>query len=168
MMRALITLMLCIGLAACDVSSFANTQQGLQDTSNREYYPSDAHIVKGKTYFRDESYGRSYTAFKQALSLQPEDPAALLGFAASADMLRRFDQADGAYKKLQPIIGHRIEYHNNRGYSLLLRGDLLGARRHFVKAYEIDPSNERAANNLEMLRNSVKFPKRAPGDLKSL
>jgi Flp pilus assembly protein TadD len=168
MVRALITIFLCIGLAACDISSFANTKQGLKDTSNREYYPNDSDIVKAKTYFRDESYGRSYAAFKQALSLQPEDPAALLGFAASADMLRRFDQADDAYKKLEPIIGNRIEYHNNRGYSLLLRGDLVGARRHFVKAYEIDPSNERSSNNLEMLRNSVSFPKRSPGDLSGI
>ncbi len=168
MVRAILILTLCSGLAGCEFSSFANTLAGTKDTSNREYYPNDDDIVRAKTYFREESYGRSYAAFRQALSLQPNDPAALLGYAASADMLRRFDKADGAYKKLQPIIGNRIEYYNNYGYSLLLRGDLVGARRHFIKAYEIDPANERAANNLELLRNSVNFPKRAAGDLKSL
>ena len=36
------------------------------------------------------------------------------------------------------------------------------------QAYEIDPTNEIAANNLELLRNSINYPKRARGDLKAI
>ena len=168
MVRAIFSLLLILALASCENSAFSENVATLKDTSNREYYPSDDPIVEGKVMFRDEAYGRAYTKFKAALDVYPDDPNAWLGFAASADMLRRFDQADFAYKKLQPIIGNRIEFHNNYGYSLLLRGDLVGARRHFLKAYEIDPSNPIAANNLELLRNSVTYPKRAAGDLKGI
>lgn len=161
-----------LALAACDdsgtFSSFSNNFGASRDTSNREYYKSDDPLVVGQVLFRDEAYGRAYTRFKRALDHSPEDPAALLGFAASADMLGRFDQSNPAYEKLSKIIGNRIEYQNNRGYSLLLQGDLINARAHFIRAYEMDPSNERAANNLELLRNSVNYPKRSAGDLRPL
>lgn len=172
--KHIICLVAFVALLGCDetgtgpFSAFSDGKSSLDGNANREYYPDDGHLVAGKAQFREGNYGKSYTLFKKSLDVVPNDPAAWLGFAASADMLRRFDKADFAYKKLQPVIGNRIEYHNNRGYSLLLRGDLRGARTHFIRAYEIDPSNERAANNLEMLRNSVNHPKRARGDLKSL
>lgn len=168
-MRAFVALLLIVGLASCeDTTAFSDGFFSVKDTANREYYQDDSPLVQAKVMFREGNYGRAYKLFDDALDVTPADPAAWLGFAASADMLNRFDKADVAYRKLQPIIGHRIEFHNNYGYSLLLRGDLQGARRHFVKAYEIDPSNERAANNLELLRNSVNYPKRAPGDLQGI
>ena len=167
-MRKVLIALLVIGVAGCDLSAFSDGQQTVRDTSNRSYYPDDDPLVEAKVQFVEGNYGRSYNLFDKALDVVPNDPAALLGFAASSDMLRRFDKADVAYRKLQPIIGNRIEFHNNYGYSLLLRGDLQGARKHFIKAYELDPSNERAANNLEMLRNSVNYPKRANGDLTAL
>ena len=167
-MRKLLAVLLAIGVTGCELSSFSDSQRSVRDTSNRSYYPDDDPLVEAKVQFIEGNYGRAYTLFDKALDVVPNDPAALLGFAASSDMLRRFDKSDVAYRKLQPIIGNRIEYHNNRGYSLLLRGELQSARTHFIKAYELDPSNERAANNLEMLRNSVNYPKRAKGDLTSL
>lgn len=172
--KHIIALLTLVAVAGCDetgfspFSAFSDGSAALEDNANREYYPDDANLVAAKAQFREGNYGKSYTLFKKSLDVTPEDPAAWLGFAASADMLRRFDKADFAYKKLQPVIGNRIEYHNNRGYSLLLRGDLRGARKHFIRAYEIDPSNETAANNLEMLRNSVNYPKRAGGDLRPI
>lgn len=158
----------CEGGTLGDVSSFGESSQSVNDTANRNYYPDDELLVAAKVQFAEQNYGRSYTMYKKALDVVPEDPQAWLGYAASADMLRRFDKSDRAYRKLQPMIGHRIEFHNNYGYSLLLRGDLTGARKHFIRAYEIDPSNEHAANNLELLRNSINYPKRAPGDLKGI
>lgn len=161
-------------LAACtsgglgDVSTFGDNADTVLDTASRAYYPNEKELVAAKVYFNSASYGSAQAAFKKAIDVAPNDPAALLGYAASMDMLRRFDQADIAYRKLQPMIGNRIEFHNNYGYSQLLRGNLQAARKHFLIAYEIDPSNERVANNLEMLRNSVTFPKRSPGDLSGI
>mgnify|MGYP001040628588 CR=1 FL=1 len=167
-MRLVVAALLILGLASCEESSFADGLFSVKDTSNRSYYPDDDPLVAAKVQFKEGNYGKSYTLFDKSLDVVPNDPAAWLGFAASADMLRRFDKADVAYKKLQPVIGNRIEFHNNYGYSLLLRGNLKGARKHFLKAYEMDPANEIAANNLELLRNSINFPKRASGDLKGI
>lgn len=173
-MRAILLCSIFLGLAACTDTTggnFASTADGaasVADTSNVAFYPDDQAIVTGKVQFREGNYGKAFAAFKKALDVQPKDPQALLGFAASADMLRRFDQSDAAYRTLKPMIGNRIEFHNNYGYSLLLRGNLQAARAEFLKAYEIDPSNEFAANNLQMLRNSVNYPKRSAGDLQGI
>ena len=106
------------------------------------------------------NFGKSYAYFKRSVEVFPKDPAAWLGFAASADMVGRFDTSDRAYKVLSGMIGNRPEYYNNVGYSYLLRGNLEMARRYFLKAYELDPQNEITANNLELLRNSASFAKR--------
>lgn len=174
-MRAILLCSVFLGLVACtetaDGGAFSATSDGaasVADTSNLAFYPDDQLVVTGKTQFREGNYGKSFAAFKKALDVQPRDPQALLGFAASADMLRRFDQADAAYRTLQPMIGNRVEFYNNFGYSLLLRGNLKAAREQFLKAYEIDPSNQFAANNLQLLRNSVNYPKRSAGDLQGI
>lgn len=168
LVRSALALVAVAGIASCDVSAFSDGFPSIKDTSNRSYYADDDPLVMAKAQFREGNYGRAYKLFDEALDVTPNDPAAWLGFAASADMLKRFDKADVAYRKLKPVIGNRIEFHNNYGYSLLLRGELQGARRHFLKAYEMDPSNERAANNLELLRNSINYPKRANGDLQGI
>ncbi|WP_210880177.1 tetratricopeptide repeat protein [Roseovarius autotrophicus] len=158
----------CAGGTIDDVSSFGERAGAVRDTANRSYYPDDELLVAARVQFQQGNYGRSHAMFEKALGVVPDDPQALLGYAASADMLRRFDKSDQAYRKLQPMIGNRIEFHNNYGYSLMLRGELVAARNHFIRAYEIDPTNEFAANNLELLRNSVNYPKRAPGDLRGI
>lgn len=161
-------------LAACtegglgDLSTFGDTAASVNDTANRAYYPDDEAIVAAKAQFNAGNYGKAHALFKKAVDVAPNDPQALLGYAASLDMLRRFDLADAVYRKLQPLIGNRIEFHNNFGYSQLLRGNLQAARKHFLIAYEMDPTNEFAANNLEMLRNSVAYQKRSRGDLQGI
>ena len=66
----------------------------------------------------------------------------------------------GGDLKLSGMIGGRPEYYNNVGYSYLLRGNLLQARRNFLKAYEIDPGNDTTANNLQLLSNSASLAQR--------
>lgn len=150
----------CSDVYVGDLSSFGDSAASVNDTSRADYYTDDQLIISGKVQFREGNYGKSYSLFKQAINENPRDPAAWLGYAASADMLRRFDQSKKAYSRLQPVIGNRIEFHNNLGYSYLLQGELVAARRSFLKAYDLDPSNEITANNLELLRNSANFPKR--------
>lgn len=151
-----------------DFGAFSDGPDATLDTSTLEFYPNDQLIVSGKAQFKEENYGLAYRSFKKAIDVAPADPQAWLGYAASADMLRRFDKADFAYKKLRPVIGNRVEYLNNYGYSQLLRGNLPAARQYFLRAYELDPSNETTANNLELLRNSAGYQKRAPGDLRGI
>lgn len=158
----------CTEGGVADLSAFSESADTVADSANRDFYPNDALIVQARVQFRDQNYGKAHSLFKKAVDVAPSDPAALLGYAASLDMLRRFDQADAAYRKLQPMIGNRIEFHNNFGYSHLLRGNLQVARKHFLIAYEMNPANPVTANNLELLRNSVNYQKRSPGDIQGI
>ncbi|MBJ3763662.1 hypothetical protein ILP92_12970 [Maribius pontilimi] len=173
-MKRIFAVTILLALAACEnvglneTSAYSDSPATTRDTASVNFYPNDTSLVPAKLQFREGNYGKSYKLYKDALEVVPDDALALLGFAASADMLRRFDQSDAAYRRLQPVIGNRPEYLNNYGYSKLLRGDLVAARALFLRAYEIDPANAVTANNLELLRNSVNSPKRAPGDLRGI
>lgn len=151
----------CQNTGLSDQSTFADSALSVQDVSDVAYYKNDELLQNGKVQFREKNYGKAYAVFKRSVEVFPNDPQAWLGYAASADELGRFNNADVAYKKLGKMIPNRPEYYNNLGYSHLLRGDLRKARDYFLKAYEIDPANETTANNLQLLRNSDKFAKRA-------
>lgn len=150
------------GVIPDDMSSFADSAQSVKDMSDVSFYPTDELVKKGKVQFKERNFGKSYAYFKKAVEVYPDDPQAWLGYAASSDHLGRFNNSDIGYKKLARMIPKRVEYLNNRGYSHLLRGDLKTARTYFLRAYEIDPGNETAANNIELMRNSANFVKRGP------
>ncbi|MCA1444791.1 tetratricopeptide repeat protein [Ensifer sp. IC4062] len=150
----------CQSAAFDDVAAFGDSAKTLEDDSAVAFYKNDELVTKGKLQFQEKNYGKSYAIYKRAVAVFPEDPSAWLGFAASADMIGRFDTSDRAYQQLSGMIGNTAVYYNNIGYSHLLRGDLPKARRYFLKAYEIDPTNETTARNLELMKNSVKFAQR--------
>jgi Flp pilus assembly protein TadD len=143
-----------------DMSAFGDSAKTVADDSAVAFYKNDELIATGKLQFQEKNYGKSYAIYKRAVAVFPEDPSAWLGFAASADMIARFDTSDRAYQQLARMIGNTPVYYNNIGYSHLLRGDLPGARRYFLRAYELDPANETTARNLELMKNSVKFAQR--------
>ena len=60
------------------------------------------------------------------------------------------------------LVGETTEILNNQGYSYMLRGDLVNARKKFLKAYEREPNNPTIANNLQLLNSSTRFIQRAP------
>ncbi len=76
--------------------------------------------------------------------------------------MRRFDLADQAYAQAIRLGGVTARILNDQGYSLMLRGDLTGARRKFTKAYELDPDNITINNNLKLLNGSRAFIERPP------
>jgi Flp pilus assembly protein TadD len=150
-------------LSACqgtDFTSFGDTSEGLKSVADVEYYSSDQALAAGKNQFNEKNYGNAAAAFKKAVELEPRDGAAWLGLAASYDRLRRFDMADRAYKQAHKYLGNIYQYYNNVGYSHLLRGDLVTARRNFLKAYELAPNNQVVADNLELLGSSIKSIRR--------
>jgi len=150
----------CAGKSPLENTAFGDSTSGLNDEADIQYYPSDKLVALGKNQFKAGNYGLAQKAYQQAVEVYPNDAEAWLGLAASYDRLHRFDQADIAYRKLAKMIPRSPEYYNNLGFSYMLRGKLAKARRYFLKAYEIDPSDERVRNNLAMLRASVKYAKR--------
>jgi Flp pilus assembly protein TadD len=141
-------------------STFGDTVSGLETPVDVEYYPDDQVLAAAQNQFNEGNYGHAQHYFKQAVAAAPNDAEAWLGLAASYDRIRRFDEADKAYRQAAELVGGRPELYNNLGYSYLLRGNLTRAREYFLKAYELDPANETIANNLELLRDSVTYPRR--------
>ena len=161
-----LVLVVCGAVTGCqsssleDLSTFGDPAKTVADDASVAFYRDDELLPKGKLEFETRHYGKAYAIYKKAVTVFPKDPAAWLGFAASADMISRFDTSDHAYARLHQIIGNSPIYYNNIGYSYLLRGKLETARRYFLKAYELDPSNAVTADNLQLMKNSVKYAQR--------
>jgi len=134
----------------------------VQNAGDIKYYPSDEPVKLGLEYFKKGSYGLAQRYFRDAVEKAPEDAEAWIGLAASYDRVRRFDLADQAYAQAIKLTGETVQILNDRGYSYLLRGDLVKARVKFLKAYQLDPTNPVVINNLQLLNSSYRYIQRAP------
>ncbi len=164
---------LATGLAACDYTTRVAAivapvdppgGDPVQEPTDVKYYPSDEPVRMGLEQYNRGNYGISQRYFKDAVEKAPKDVTAWVGLAASYDKLRRFDLADQAYAQAIRLGGETVQILNDQGYSLMLRGNLNGARRKFEKAYSLDPGNPVIANNLELLNGSRKFIERPPNN----
>ena len=138
------------------------TTAKLQDPDDVKYYRSDEPLRMGIEHFNRGHYGIAERYFRDATEKAPKDPTAWIGLAAAYDRIARFDLADRAYVYAIRLVGETTEILNNQGYSYMLRGDLVNARRKFLKAYEREPGNPTIANNLQLLNSSSRFIQRAP------
>lgn len=118
--------------------------------------PAGGEIEVAKMHFRTGSFGYAARYFEQAVAADRGSAEAWLGLAAAYDRLRRFDLADRAYIEAAARAGTTAAYHNNVGFSYLLRGDRAKARRSFLRALEIAPGSVTVQNNLELLDGSAR------------
>jgi Flp pilus assembly protein TadD len=135
----------------------------VQGDASVQYYPSDEPLRLAIENFNRGSYGIAERYFRDAVEKAPKDASAWIGLAASYDHLGRFDLADQAYAAAVRLVGETPALLNNRGYSYMLRGNLVAARRDLVKAYEHEPANPIIINNLKLLDGSAHFIERAQG-----
>jgi Flp pilus assembly protein TadD len=138
------------------------TTTTVEEPADVKYYPSDEPLQLGVEHFNRGHYGIAERYFRDAVEKAPRDVTAWVGLAASYDRLRRFDLADRAYRAAIRLTGETTQLLNNEGYSYMLRGDLVRARRKFLKAYEREPNNPTVLNNLQLLNSSYKYIQRAP------
>ena len=160
-------------LAACDtvsqvpssevVAPAPATTATVQDTDDVKYYRSDEPLRLGIEHFNRGNFGTAERYFRDAVEKAPKDVTAWIGLAASYDRVGRFDLADRAYVQAIRLAGETTEILNNQGYSYMLRGDLVAARKKFMKAYEREPNNPTIVNNLRLLDSSYGFIQRNPG-----
>jgi Flp pilus assembly protein TadD len=149
-----------VAVVAADVGPATTAK--LQDPDDVKYYRSDEPLRMGIEHFNRGQYGIAERYFRDATEKAPKDPTAWIGLAAAYDRIGRFDLADRAYTYAIRLVGETTEILNNQGYSYMLRGDLVNARRKFLKAYEREPGNPTIANNLQLLNSSSRFIQRAP------
>ena len=136
------------------------TTAKLQDPDDVKYYRSDEPLRMAIEHFNRGQYGIAERYFRDATEKAPKDPTAWIGLAAAYDRLARFDLADRAYVFAIRLVGETTEILNNQGYSYMLRGDLVNARKKFLKAYEREPNNPTVINNLELLNSSERVIRR--------
>jgi Flp pilus assembly protein TadD len=149
-----------VAVVPADVGPATTAQ--LQDPDDVKYYRSDEPLRMAIEHFNRGHYGIAERYFRDATEKAPKDPTAWIGLAAAYDRIGRFDLADRAYVHAIRLVGETTEILNNQGYSYMLRGDLVNARRKFLKAYEREPYNPTIANNLQLLNSSAGFIQRAP------
>ena len=152
----------CAPLAVPVVADGPTTTGKVQDPDDVKYYRSDEPLRMGIEHFNRGNFGIAERYFRDATEKAPKDPTAWIGLAAAYDRLARFDLADRAYTYAIRLAGETTEILNNQGYSYMLRGDLVNARKKFLKAYEREPYNPTIANNLQLLNSSSRFIQRAP------
>ncbi len=143
-------------------SDWPPTTVTVQDPGDVDYYPSDEPMKLGVEHFNRGHYGLAERYFQDAVAKAPRDTAAWIGLAASYDHLARFDLADRAYKSAIRLTGETPDLLNNLGYSYMLRGDYVTARKKFLQALHSDPGNPTVLNNLKLLDASVRYVERNP------
>ena len=160
-----------IALGGCFLTDQAKTEppEGLPGTTptverdaDVKYYPSDEPLRLAIEHFNRGEYGVAQQYYRDAVEKAPKDASAWIGLAASYDHLGRFDLADQAYSQAVQQVGETTALLNNRGYSYLLRGNLIAARKDFLKAYAREPHNPIILNNLRLLDGSKRYIVRSP------
>ena len=139
----------------------------VQEPGDIKYYPSDEPLRLGMEHFDRGHYGIAERYLRDAVEKAPRDATAWVALAATYDRIARFDLADRAYGAAIRLTGETTQILNNQGYSYMLRGDLVNARRKFTKAYRREPNNPTIVNNLKLLDSSSRFIRRE-GDPRGL
>jgi Flp pilus assembly protein TadD len=158
---AALTLAGCETVAETAQVELPATSLTVQQPEQVKYYRSDEPLKLGIEHFNRGSYGLAEQYFRDAVEKAPRDVTAWVGLAASYDRLARFDLADRAYAAAIRLAGETTDILNNQGYSYMLRGDLVAARKKFLKAYEREPDNPMIINNLKLLNSSYRFIQRS-------
>ncbi len=130
------------------------------DVTRSTKLPGDGALVEAQRHFYQREYGLSEKLFRQATLENPKSLDAWLGLAASYDKLKRFDLANRAYRKSVKLGGQTPTILNNWGYSYLLRGNVVEARKKFLAAYRLEPENTAVIANLNLLREGIKRNRR--------
>jgi len=132
----------------------------VQDPTDIKYYRSDEALKLALEYFNRGNFGLAAKYFEDAVTKAPKDATAWIGLAASYDRIGRFDLADRAYRQAVRLVGETTAILNNEGYSYMLRGKFVEARRKLLKAYEREPHNPTVLNNLKLLDSSERYVRR--------
>lgn len=109
---------------------------------------------------------KAYSLLSRATSTRRASWRAWNALGAVADLRSDWALADKSYAKAARLAPAEAGPVNNRGWSLLLRGEWKDALGFFERAKTLDPSSDRAANNAELAKDAsdAELPKRQPGE----
>lgn len=119
------------------------------------FAPVATDMAEARVQFAEHNYGLAQQHFLKVTEQRPDNVDAWLGLAASYDQLRRFDLSKRAYNKAIALVGPSSAVLNNMGYSYLLQGKLIDAKKTLYAAHKLDPDNPHVRANIELLREGV-------------
>ncbi len=138
-------------LSGCGMTSELATRNSLP--ASVPSVPVGAELSTARTAFEAGNFGYAARYFELAAEASPESIDACLGLAASYDWLYRFDLSDRAYETCRETGEDAYIYHNNVGFSHLLRGEYGLASVSFARAEALKPGDPVVRTNLEILRD---------------
>jgi Flp pilus assembly protein TadD len=130
--------------------------------------PSDAAILEpaGIAALKLGDVDRASPLLARATAVPGATWRAWNALGALSDMKGEWARADESYEKAVQLAPNEVGPVNNRGWSLLLRGQWLEAGGYFERASAMDPDSRRIANNLELANVALAadLPKRRAGE----
>ncbi len=140
-------------LSSCVSTGLAPVNQ-LQPTDVRAVIvdPALDPLSTAEQMLHKQAYNQAIAYYLAALQATPTQPDALLGLASGYSLMGQFAKADIYFNNYQTQHGTDSAYHNDRGFSLLLRGELGAARMMLEQALTQAPDSPTIANNLKALK----------------
>jgi Flp pilus assembly protein TadD len=149
----IVSMLLIVPLGACELTgdseNEAKPEAGLVTAENA---PEQPYLQRAKEHFRQGDYGLAEKFYRQAVEERHQNVEAWLGLAATYDHLKRFDEADRAYKVVTKMAGHTPTVLNNLGYHYMLKGEFARAQQTLEAARAQEPENPNILRNLELLQ----------------
>lgn len=120
----------------------------------------------GIAAFHVRDLGRAASALRGATTLPGASWRAWNALGAVADLRRDWAEADRSYDQAIELAPRRPELLNNRGWSLMLRGEWADALRILEQAEAMDSGSKRIAANVELARAAIAkdLPQRRSGE----
>jgi Flp pilus assembly protein TadD len=131
-------------------------------------HPENAAIAERAAIsaLKASDYAQAPGLIANAVSLPGASWRAWNAQGVMCDMERDWSCADRAYAEAFVLSPEQPDLLNNKGWSLMLRGEPARALQLFEDAAQIDPNNVRIANNRELARAAIAkdLPRRQPNE----
>ena len=109
------------------------------------------HFDKGNDLYNEGKKAEAIEEFQKALSIQSDFLPATFNMAVALGDIGKYDEA---FKVLHDVIDNDasiLEAYDSLGFVYYKKGDLANAKVQYEKILELDPSNEKAKNSLEIV-----------------
>jgi tetratricopeptide (TPR) repeat protein len=130
--------------------------------------PDDALLLQqtGIAALQAGALGEAAVLLEKAVAQPSAGWRAWNARAVAADWQASWTVADKAYARASSLAPTNAQVLNNRGWSLLLRGEWNAALDFLARAATLAPSDRRIAANLDLARSaaSASLPSRRPGE----
>ncbi len=106
------------------------------------------YVAVARLYEQHGKWDLAEQQYNQALRTQPNDMAALLGYAGLKEKTGKSDEAQRLYQKAVELFPNEPAVHNNLGLFLARRNQHAEAARALARAVALQPQNPLYRNNL--------------------